>query len=341
MEKQRKLHLEMIRIIAVFLVIFNHTDGFIYYTETTNRLTWLFSLGMAGICRIAVPLFFMVSGALLLDKEESVKDLFQKRVARILTILIAFSLFYYFMDCIRYGWQNTGMTDFFEKLCTNGIRESFWFLYMYLAMLLTLPFFRKMAKHLGDKLMIYLMLLKILFSVLIPLVNISFEISVYLDAGFVGDFAFYMLLGYYMEKKDMSLREMTNSGILLLGIGGFAILDMVIMWLFYRWKGSYQTALLDLFICVTAPMVWMLVRRIAERIKPGLATKLLLITGGCVFGIYLLDNFVRWQLLPVYLFLCEKTVGVLACSAYVMLTFLLGLMYTFVLKKIPLVNRFL
>ena len=77
MEKQRKLHLEMIRIIAVFLVIFNHTDGFIYYIETTNRLTWLFSLGMAGICRIAVPLFFMVSGALLLDREESVKDLFQ------------------------------------------------------------------------------------------------------------------------------------------------------------------------------------------------------------------------------------------------------------------------
>ena len=39
--QNKKLYLEVIRILAVLLVIFNHTDGFVYYTVPGNIITHL------------------------------------------------------------------------------------------------------------------------------------------------------------------------------------------------------------------------------------------------------------------------------------------------------------
>lgn len=69
--------------------------------------------------------------------------------------------------------------------------------------------------------------------------------------------------------------------------------------------------------------------------------KIIVAIGSCVFGIYLFDNFVRWQLLPVYLFLSEKTVGVIANSVYVALAFAGGFIYTWILRKIPVIRKYL
>lgn len=90
--KQKKLYIEILRIIAIAFVIFNHTgkNGFQLYSITDNEIMYVIYLTMAVICKIAVPIFFMVSGALLLNKEESIKDLYKRRVSRIvLVILIA------------------------------------------------------------------------------------------------------------------------------------------------------------------------------------------------------------------------------------------------------------
>ena len=69
-EKNKEVYIEVLRIVAVFLVIFNHTDGyFLYYSNTENPLTWWFSFLGSVLCRINVPLFVIISGALLLGKE--------------------------------------------------------------------------------------------------------------------------------------------------------------------------------------------------------------------------------------------------------------------------------
>ena len=61
-EKSKMVHLEVIRILAVCLVVFNHTDGyFLYFTTTDHPITYLVSLFFSVLCRINVPLFFMVS----------------------------------------------------------------------------------------------------------------------------------------------------------------------------------------------------------------------------------------------------------------------------------------
>ncbi len=63
---QKKLHLEMIRILALFCIVYDHTGprGSSLYTFTDGQLTWMVSLISAVVCKVGVPLFFMVSGAL-------------------------------------------------------------------------------------------------------------------------------------------------------------------------------------------------------------------------------------------------------------------------------------
>ena len=106
--------------------------------------------------------------------------------------------------------------------------------------------------------------------------------------------------------------------------------------------GMYSQELLDLFTPVLTLGIfweirWFCLRyRISERLERGICE-----IGDCVFGIYLLEQLARIQLLPLYLYLTENTFGVLACSCYVICSFCLAWLYTELLKRIPLLSRLL
>ena len=77
---KKKYYLEVIRILAILMVMYNHSAAFMSFSNQSGveyAISFLFSM----VCKGAVPLFFMVSGALLLGKNESGKDLFQKRIS--------------------------------------------------------------------------------------------------------------------------------------------------------------------------------------------------------------------------------------------------------------------
>ena len=75
---KKKYYLEAIRIAAILMVMYNHSAAFMSFSVQSG-VEYAISFFLSMICKGAVPLFFMVSGALLLGKTESGKDLFQKR----------------------------------------------------------------------------------------------------------------------------------------------------------------------------------------------------------------------------------------------------------------------
>lgn len=68
--KRNLLHIELIRIIAAYFVIFNHTNkkGFFLFSvyERGSLQYWVYMI-FSVFCKISVPLFFMIVGALLLN----------------------------------------------------------------------------------------------------------------------------------------------------------------------------------------------------------------------------------------------------------------------------------
>lgn len=114
---KKKYYLEVIRILAILMVMYNHSAAFMSFSNQSGveyAISFLFSM----VCKGAVPLFFMVSGALLLGKNESGKDLFQKRILRMILVIVIFSFLYY-MKLVLKGERPFAPFSFLLSLPTD------------------------------------------------------------------------------------------------------------------------------------------------------------------------------------------------------------------------------
>lgn len=346
--KTKKVYLEIIRFIAACLVVFNHTDGyFLYFASTENVLTYGVSLFFSVLCRINVPLFFMVSGALLLGKEEDIKTLYKKRIGRIAAVILIFSALQYIAGMLSArgfmgsGGAGYGPADFFRKVYSGSVIEPYWFLYSYLAVLIALPFLRRMAGSMTAAEFRYLFVLKTVFDIGLRLIGVYTGVFVNLELFILADNIFYVLFGYYMEciVPESSYRR-RGSGKAAGLCAGLTALSAAAVIGEYAVTGAYSQNLLGIFNPILTMAVYYMVKSFCmEHVLPDKLQSVCVRLGGAVFGIYLLEQLVRRQLLPVYLYLSEKTVGVFACFAYVVGTVALAAVYAGILKRIPGIKK--
>lgn len=230
----RKIHLDLLRIIAIFFVIYNHTNekGYYLFSITENPLTYPFYMFLSVLCSIAIPIFFMISGALLLGKEESFKTLLSKRILRILAVIIIFSFVQYLYQVI---WleREFDLLQFFKQIASSPIIIPYWYLYSYLVYLLLLPFLRRLVRAMKDKDYLYFMLLFLFFGGLKPLIQFFLGIgdNPYLSIPFQDTIIFYPLMGYYFENK-FSEKCLTSK---MLGISALLSILCVALLCFMTW----------------------------------------------------------------------------------------------------------
>jgi len=86
---------DLIRVVAIYLVVVVHVSGQLtnIWGEIPNS-QWLIADIYGGIARISVPLFFMISGYLLLPRSETLKDFYMRRMTKVLIPFVAWSLIY-------------------------------------------------------------------------------------------------------------------------------------------------------------------------------------------------------------------------------------------------------
>ena len=65
----KKVYYEWLRCIACFMVIFNHLKGYRLFMDASG-IKQICYIILSVLTKINVPVFFMVSGALLLEKQE-------------------------------------------------------------------------------------------------------------------------------------------------------------------------------------------------------------------------------------------------------------------------------
>ena len=143
---KRSLYIDILKIFAVYFVIYNHTStfGFLYFTKIEpGSLTFYINLFLFNFCTIAVPIFLMCSGALLLKKEDSINTLIHKRIIRYIELILVV----YALNFLRHNsFSNILTTESFYNilfktdLCT-------YYLWLYLAFLIILPFLQVIAKN--------------------------------------------------------------------------------------------------------------------------------------------------------------------------------------------------
>ena len=358
----RKLDLELMRVIACFFVIFNHTgeNGFFRFSlcDSGSFRFWVY-LAVSIFCKFSVPLFFMVSGALLLEREESLGRLWRHRIGKIALVLLAWSFFYY-LDEVWLGRREFRLGDFAGQFLWGNWNLSFWYLYTYLAMLMTLPLLRKFAGSLTNREFVYLFSLAFVFSSLLPALqyllwqeNHSFNSDFQL--GWVCAQIFVCpLLGYFLRKRIPDFWSGRRLALLwAANLGGILVTAGLTVWkasLTGMLDENHSQSFYNLFAVLNAASVFAACTYLAGRgaaLRRPLLRRLCALLqsmGSCTLGIYLLHLFFHlrlpfmgrlWDVFRVRLGLGDMISAFLYCGVI----FLMGYGVTLVLKRVPLVRR--
>lgn len=143
------------RTIAVFAVVFLHVAaGVVLGNEVGSEYWWIGNLYDSAV-RWCVPVFVMISGALLLDpnKEEPITTFYKKRISRILMPIIAWSLAYLTWVALKtlLSGREITVADLATRLLSGKPYYHMWFLYMILGLYLFVPFFRMVTRLASKK----------------------------------------------------------------------------------------------------------------------------------------------------------------------------------------------
>lgn len=138
----RLLYADVIRSTAILMVILLHTSALYFYQETAS-LQWHFANIINSFTRPAVPLFLMLSGAMLLSSQrnETPLEFLKRQFRKILPSLFIWSVFYYCLQKILLKAE-FNVLDFGVDLLKGDIYYHLPFMYYMMGLYLTYPLLR-------------------------------------------------------------------------------------------------------------------------------------------------------------------------------------------------------
>ncbi|MDC2161223.1 acyltransferase [Bacteroides thetaiotaomicron] len=325
-KNQHIVWLDVVRFIAMFTVVCCHcTDPFNFYPGTAPNIGEIKLWGAiyGSVLRPCVPLFVMITGALLLPVRGDASTFYKKRIPRVFYPFLIWSVLYNLFPWITglLGLNPQIILDFFPYAGEEVMQQSFsvsleyilmipfnfsilavhmWYIYLLIGLYLYLPVFSAWVEKASEcaKLMFLLawgvtLLLPYYYQFVSNYLwgTCSWNSfgMLYAFAGFNG----YLLLGHYLKNLEWSLKKTLAIGIPMFAVG------YAVTFLGFRHITAlpeYTDEMLELFftycslnvVMMTIP-VFMLAKKVkvnSERMKKALANLTV-----CGFGIYMIHYF--------------------------------------------------
>lgn len=325
-KNQHIVWLDVVRFIAMFTVVCCHcTDPFNFYPGTAPNIGEIKLLGAiyGSVLRPCVPLFVMITGALLLPVRGDASTFYKKRIPRVFYPFLIWSVLYNLFPWITglLGLNPQIILDFFPYAGEEVMQQSFsvsleyilmipfnfsilavhmWYIYLLIGLYLYLPVFSAWVEKASERAKLMFLLawgVTLLLPYYYQFVSNylwgtcswnSFGM-LYAFAGFNG----YLLLGHYLKNLEWSLKKTLAIGIPMFAVG------YAVTFLGFRHITAlpeYTDEMLELFftycslnvVMMTIP-VFMLAKKVkvnSERMKKALANLTV-----CGFGIYMIHYF--------------------------------------------------
>jgi surface polysaccharide O-acyltransferase-like enzyme len=200
--KQRIFYLDWLRVAATIMVVTIHVSAWDIGNMHHGPLSkWLAANLYESISRASVPLFVMISGALMLGPHHEIgyKAFLQKRLTKVLIPLAGWSFIYYLYLIHRGDYAAFSIKHFIRLAMTNGISTHFWFMYMILGLYLISPLVNILIKNAAKKDIQYFLLLWLFASVIIKFMKYLLGFGPNIELYFVTDYVGYFVLGYYLS----------------------------------------------------------------------------------------------------------------------------------------------
>ncbi len=178
--KKRYINLDLIRTVAIILIISNHVLSAIYVNQT-NFLGWQssnmfeksFILINYILSRLGVPLFLFLTGALILNKnfedKNDIKKFYQKNLISLVTTVCIWNIIYYFFNmwfnATNFSWKGLLYRVLFMKSSTM---PHMWYMPMIIGMYIFLPFVSIIVKKFNFKDLLFPIIIVVLASFILP-----------------------------------------------------------------------------------------------------------------------------------------------------------------------------
>jgi surface polysaccharide O-acyltransferase-like enzyme len=209
----------LIRTLAITLVIVLHVSNEALQSNAIATTYWWTGAVYKTLALSCVPLFVMLSGALLLQPaklNEPIRVFLKKRLSRIglafafwTTVYIAWS---FYVTQFPITLENVGQSVL--KSLFTGAYYQFWFIYLIVGLYLITPILRVIIAKDNLRIIRYLILLWFVGVGVVPLLQLAsghvLDSTVFVLGGWVG----YFVLGVYLQK--LKLRSAVLYGLLIL-----------------------------------------------------------------------------------------------------------------------------
>ncbi len=343
-EKKDKIYIEVIRLMAIMMVLYCHTsvNGLLYFQLGKGNRSSQLAIFVYPLAAGCVKLFFMISGALLLHKTESIGTVLRKRFSRFFLVTIVVVLAYYLLE-----EENLSVKGYFNALYSGGSLTQHWFLYAYLSFLLILPFLQRLAAGISeDRFYWYLWGMGILFELGLPAFQqiIGFD-PVGLNVPVLEQIVFYPMLGYFLDSRVIpEIRESRNRKWISLSVAAGLLLALTVAY-FLDWQSlasAGSLAYASWFHGIVIPGIYLLTGLLFAGIRQDdLPGKILTFLGSGVFGTYLLEQLIRDRLFFLLKDWVYKIPEYIACWLWILVCVICGILITNLLKLIPIVRKYL
>jgi surface polysaccharide O-acyltransferase-like enzyme len=339
---------ELIRTVAIILVIMVHAaiepHPIVTVMDQAEIVRWFTVNTYDAFADPSVPLFVMLSGALLLQpsKVEPIRVFLKKRALRV-GLPFVFWGTAYFLWRFFITHETLTVGSIIQGILT-GPYYHFWFLYMLTGLYLITPVLRVVTANADRRVLRYFLMVVFFGTGVVPLLvlvsGFTIELKLFTITGWIG----YFVLGYYlltMRVRSWFLYALYLTGFVGTVVGTYAATTLAgghtgLFFLDYLSSATVILASASLFMLLLKVSP----RTLSTRFPRG--SKFLNFVGCSTLAIYLLHVMVLESLQKGYfgLQISVNTINpIVEVPLITAVTFLISVAIVFVLKKVPIVKR--
>lgn len=353
MKEEKVFYINALRVFAMFSMIMLHVSASNFYAVDVNSLDWMTFNFFDSLVRHAVPIFFMISGCMLLDnkRELSYGKLYKVKIFRLVSAFSFWSIVYILvLQYFKYTNTNEWYTLKEFVIMFFAGRYHLWFLFTLVGLYIATPILRKITEDM--KITKYFLICSFIFCFLTNVIlkldineniisiitTMKSSANLHIFMGYIS----YFILGYYLSNKELSKKIVI--GIYIIGV----LSTIFTMYMTYDYSvtnadgkanvvwynnlsANVYLSSLSLFVFFKYEVSKLKECRILERV--------IAVISDYSFGIYLAHDIINILIRETDKITTVSYCAPVAVIVNTMIVFLGSFVIVFIIKKIPLVRK--
>ncbi|MBQ8804704.1 MAG: acyltransferase [Tyzzerella sp.] len=220
----RRCYISVLGVVSSLAVIMLHING--CFWEFSIKPYWIIANIIESVMYFAVPVFFMLSGATLMDYREryTTKEYFIKRIRKTLIPFVVWNLIGLVYEILRKRilLETLSLVNVGEMILNTQIIGIYWFFIPLFSIYMVIPLFSAVPKEKRKEIFSYLavggFVLNCLFPFLANTCNFSYNGGLMIKV--VSEYLLYTIVGYLLSEYDLQKNRFI---IYIAGICGLCI----------------------------------------------------------------------------------------------------------------------